>query len=104
MAMVRNLFADKPHVERGEHFEAWLRCENVVIERIVSSDTPDPGRYDQVQDEWVVLLQGTACLEIDTRTVTLRAGDTIFIPAHTPHRVLSTSKEPQCVWLAVHIY
>ncbi|MGF1614039.1 MAG: hypothetical protein ACFCVA_09060 [Gammaproteobacteria bacterium] len=38
---MRNLFADKPHVECGEHFEAWLRCKNVVIERIVSSDRPD---------------------------------------------------------------
>jgi cupin 2 domain-containing protein len=104
MATVRNLFADKPHVDGGEHFEEWLRCKNVVIERIVSSDTPDPGRYDQVQDEWVVLLQGTACLQIDNQTVTLSAGDTIFIPAHTTHRVLNTSKEPQCVWLAVHIY
>ncbi|MGC1952474.1 MAG: cupin domain-containing protein [Gammaproteobacteria bacterium] len=104
MATVRNLFANRPHIEYGEHFEQWLRCKNVVIERIVSSDTPDPRCYDQVQDEWVVLLQGTACLEIDNRTVTLHAGDAIFIPAHTPHRVVKTSKEPQCVWLAVHIY
>jgi cupin 2 domain-containing protein len=34
----------------------------------------------------------------------LGAGDTIFIPAHTPHRVVTTSTNPQCIWLAVHIY
>ena len=101
---MRNLFADVPPIECGEHVQEWLRCKNVVIERIVSSDTPEPVRYDQVQEESVVLLQGTARLEIENQTVTLGAGDTLFIPAHTPHRVLGTSKDPQCIWLAVHIY
>jgi cupin 2 domain-containing protein len=104
MPTVRNIFADRPAVEHGERFAEWLRCKNVVIERIVSSDKPETVLYNQVQDEWVLLLQGTAHLEIDNRTVTLGAVDTIFIPAHTPHRVVKTSKEPQCVWLAVHIY
>jgi len=31
------------------------------------------------------------------------AGDHLFIPAHTRHRVLATSEEPRCLWLAVHI-
>jgi mannose-6-phosphate isomerase-like protein (cupin superfamily) len=59
---------------------------------------------NQAQDEWVLLLQGTTSLEIDNRTITLGVGDTIFIPAHTSHREVKTSKEPQCVWLAVHVY
>ena len=100
----RNLFSNLPSPETGEDFLKLLGCRNVVIERIVSSDRPDPRTYDQAQDEWVLLLQGEASLEISGRDVALKQGDHIFIPAGTPHRVLATSPEPPCVWLAVHIY
>jgi cupin 2 domain-containing protein len=92
MATVRNIFEDRAAVEHGERFEEWLCCKNVVIERIVSSDKLEPVLYNQVQDEWVLLLQGTPHLEINNHTVMLGAGDTIFIPAHTPHRVVKASK------------
>jgi len=100
----RNLFSNLPSPETGEDFLQLLRCRNVVIERIVSSDRPDPRTYDQAQDEWVVLLQGEASLEISGRNVALKPGDHIFIPAGTPHLVVATSREPPCVWLAVHIH
>lgn len=38
---MRNIFTDTPAVEHGERFEEWLRCRNVVTERIVSSDKPE---------------------------------------------------------------
>lgn len=104
MVTVKNLFGNRPVIDHGEHFQEWLRCKNVVIERIVSSDAPASVCYDQAQDEWVVLLQGTASLEVETQTITLGAGDALFIPARTRHRVLETSHDPQCIWLAVHIY
>lgn len=100
----RNLFFNLPSPDTGEDFLQLLRCRNVVIERIVSSERPDPRTYDQAQDEWVVLLQGEASLEISGRDVALKPGDHIFIPAGTPHRVLATSREPPCVWLTVHIH
>ena len=99
-----NLFENLPKLDAGEMFEDLLRCGNVRIERIVSSDRPDPTLYDQDQDEWVCLLQGSAELWIDGESVTLRAGDYRFIPARVPHRVLRTSSEPPCVWLAIHIH
>ena len=74
------------------------------IERIVSSASPDPVVYDQTQDEWVILLEGSATLEIAGEPIDLGPGDHLFIPAHTPHRVLATRPEPRCVWLAVHLY
>lgn len=83
MVTVRNIFTDIAPVECGEYFQERLNDKNVVIERIVSSDTSEPTLYDQVQDEWVLLLQGTAFLEVDNQTVALGDGDTIFIPAHT---------------------
>jgi len=100
---VRNLFAGLPSPSVGEVFEELLRCRNLSIERIVSSSLPEPTRYDQAQDEWVLLVQGEATLELGTARIDLTAGDHLFIPAHTPHRVVATSAEPRCVWLAVHV-
>jgi cupin 2 domain-containing protein len=99
-----NLFADLPAPGRGEVFDEVLRRRGVRIERIVSSPEPEPTRYDQPWDEWVALLQGTATLDLAGESLTLVAGDCLLIPAHTPHRVLSTSAEPRCLWLAVHLH
>jgi cupin 2 domain-containing protein len=88
-----------------EIFEALIPDQGVLIERIVSCGqaTPENQWYDQERDEWVVLLQGEA--EIgweDGRCQKLLAGDWILIPAHERHRVLGTSSDPPCIWLAVH--
>jgi cupin 2 domain-containing protein len=99
-----NLFDRLPGPVTGEVFERLLRHRNLLIERIVSSDRPEPTRYDQGQDEWILLLQGRATLELAGETLSLAPGDHLFIPAHTPHQVLSTSREPPCLWLAVHLY
>lgn len=98
-----NLLTDIVYPTTGEVFDELLRCRNLRIERIVSSPTPEPTLYDQPRDEWVLLVQGTAALEISDKQVELRAGDHLFIPARTPHRVIATSAEPRCVWLAVHL-
>ena len=100
----QNLFANLPELADGESFQEVIRQGNVVIERIVSSDRPEETTYDQPQDEWVLLLQGRATLEVAGKAVDLAAGDYLLIPAHTVHRVLSTSTEPKCVWLAVHLH
>ena len=57
--------------------------------------------YLQDEDEWVVLIEGEATLEIDGEEVTLRRGESLFIPARTPHTVTATRHGT--VWLAVHI-
>lgn len=99
-----NLFADLPLVTSGEDFRALLRQPNLVIERIVSSAAPEPVLYDQEQDEWVLLVEGRATIEIAGEAMDLSPGDYVFIPARTPHRVLSTVPEPRCIWLAVHLF
>lgn len=98
-----NLFAALPTPSDGEAFEAILRCRNVRLERIVSSDRPEPTLYDQAADEWVCLLQGEAELRVEGQAMRLKPGDHCFIPAHTPHGVVRTSADPPCIWLAVHI-
>jgi len=98
-----NLFSPLPEPEEGEVFDELLRVGGTRIERIVSSDRPEPELYDQDGDEWVCLLQGEAELQVGSETLTLRGGDYLHLPARTPHRVLKTSHDPVCVWLAVHL-
>lgn len=95
-----NLFACEVP-ESGEHFEALAKLRATTIERIVSSAAPRLDPYDQPQDEWVMLVRGSALLELRNETLELAAGDYVLIPAHTPHRVLSTSTG--ALWLAVHV-
>lgn len=77
----------------------------IRIEKILSSGhTTEEGKwYDQAEDEWVILLSGIAILEFeDNSIIEMKPGDYIFIPAHKKHRVTFTSKEPSCLWLAIH--
>lgn len=97
-----NLFENIPCLSAGEEFTKLLECKNVVIERIVSSEIPDNKVYCQTQDEWVILIKGSAQLKINDSLVQLQSGDYIFIPSNTPHQVIKTSQN--CLWLAVHIY
>jgi cupin 2 domain-containing protein len=96
-----NLFEDAVSPETGERFETLLACRNLVVERIVSSAHIDPHESAQSQDEWVVLIRGEAALDVAGETVTLRAGDHVFLPAGTRHTVKSASDG--ALWLAVHL-
>lgn len=96
---VGNLFRDAPP-EDGERFDELATLSGARVERIVSSHSPGADVYDQAEDEWVVLLDGEATLEVAGNVIPLQAGDHVFIPRRTPHRVLSTSHGAR--WLAVH--
>lgn len=99
-----NFFAVPTSPLSGESCEDLWRQGSLRVERIISSDTPDPCLYDQDQDEWVMLLEGRAVLEVAGERVDLSPGDFLAIPAHTQHRVLETHPGPRCLWLAVHCY
>ena len=86
----------------GERFDTLFENEKVRIVRIVSSDNIEPTLYIQEEDEWVALLEGEATLDMDGEQIRLGKGDTLFIPAGTPHSVTSAAKGT--LWLAVHIY
>jgi cupin 2 domain-containing protein len=76
------------------------------MERIVSTGqvTAEDEWYDQVWDEFVVLVSGAARVRIegeeDDRV--MQAGDWIVLPAHCRHRVTWTQSTPPTVWFAVH--
>lgn len=76
--------------------------DTMRIERIVSwhHTTPKNDWYDQDEDEWVTLLEGTATLTYEDGTaVPLAKGDTLFLPAHVRHQVTATSAP--AIWLCV---
>ncbi len=87
--------------KNGEIFNTLLEHKNIKIVRIVSSDEVDKKVYIQDEDEWVVVLEGVATLEIDGKEKELSKGDSIFIASKVPHRVMKTQKGT--VWLGVYI-
>jgi glyoxylase I family protein len=101
-AKVPNLWSMAGVPATGEIFQELARIGRVTIERIVSSEQPQTQRYDQPQDEWVVLLRGEASVDVAGKVTRLLAGDSLLLPAHTPHRVLETSRG--ATWLAVHVH
>ncbi|MEH6634383.1 MAG: cupin domain-containing protein [Halioglobus sp.] len=102
---MNNIYATLPDAFHGEVFDSLLESRNVTIQRIVSRGhaSPESGWYDQVKNEWVMVLRGSASIAYpDKVSVTLREGDYINIEAHEKHRVEWTDPEVQTVWLAVH--
>ena len=100
-----NIFNLQAPLPTGERFDLLIPDRGVRIERIISTGqtTPEGEWYDQDRDEWVVLLQGEATLACEGgHTRHLAPGDHLLIPAHQKHRVVHTSADPPCIWLAVH--
>jgi cupin 2 domain-containing protein len=104
-----NIFSGLPvGAEVAEHFDALVERPGFRIERIVSTGQASPPGfwYDQPEDEWVVLLSGSAGLrfENDAEVRKLVPGDWLHIPAHVRHRVEWTNATQPSVWLAVHFH
>jgi cupin 2 domain-containing protein len=100
-----NIFSLPASLANEEIFEALISTPDILVERIVSTgQTTQPGQwYDQVRDEWVIVLQGEAKLSYeDGSSVKLKAGDYLLIPSHQKHRVDYTTNDPPCIWLAIH--
>ena len=97
-----NLFDDAEPPSEGERFETLLSHRNLVIERIVSSSFITPQEYVQRQDEWVMLAKGEATLRVEGKSVELKSGDYLFLPAGVPHIVERVSQG--ALWLAVHLH
>jgi cupin 2 domain-containing protein len=105
MIKIDSIFANLIQSEQ-EIIEILLTHTDFTLERIVSTGqaTPPGQWYDQEQDEWVILLSGSAGLlfaEENTRCV-LHPGDYIHIKAHQRHRVEWTDSSQPTVWLALH--
>ena len=88
---------------RDEYLEPLLSGFAALrVERIISHGhvTPEGQWYDQDEDEWVVVLEGSAGIAFsDGREIALERGDSLLLPKHVRHRV-SRSSSP-CIWLAL---
>lgn len=101
-----NLFTDLPDsLLADEQFDELLNTGKLRLERIVSEGhcSPDDFWYDQQENEWVVVLQGEAKLQMagETEPRHLKPGDYLNIPAHCKHRVSWTTPNQKTVWLAL---
>jgi cupin 2 domain-containing protein len=88
-----------------ELFQSILSNGNLSIERIISTGqkTPENQWLEQDKNEWVILLQGeTEIMFKGEKSKILTAGDYVHIPENTKHKIIKTSTEPVCIWLAVH--
>ena len=66
--------------------------------------SPEGEWFDQVENEWVLVLRGSARLRLSApdRFLDLSAGDHLMIPPHQRHRLVRTDSDPGTLWLALH--
>lgn len=97
--LLENVIVDKSK----EEFLDILKHENVRIERIVSNGQSSEKDfwYEQEENEFVLLLKGSAILEFENKVMPLIEGDFIDIKAFTKHRVKYTSEDETTIWLAI---
>ncbi len=104
MSGLKNIFDELPEFpQKEEIFESIVDSENCKIERIIStgqSSAPDFW-YEQDENEFVLLLSGSAVLEFEDHQVQLSKGDYLVIPAGIKHRVKNTDANEHTIWLAV---
>lgn len=100
-----NLFRDIPDSLPEELFDTLAERGNVRIERIISHGhaSPEDFWYDQDQHEFVLVVAGSACLQIEgePKPRELAPGDYLNIPAHQKHRVQATNASQPTIWLAI---
>ncbi len=86
--------------KNGEDFTTLFENKKIKITRIISSDILENKQYIQDEDEFVIVLEGSAKLKIGDNVKNLQKGEFLYIPAKMPHEVLDTKNGT--LWLAIH--
>jgi cupin 2 domain-containing protein len=94
-----NIYEIADPEQGSESFVTLHQKGSLKIEAIRSRLTFSGEEYIQEEDEWVILVRGTAKLEIEGVERLLRAGDCLFLAHHIRHRVLFTSDD--ALWIGV---
>jgi cupin 2 domain-containing protein len=101
-----SLFEDIPAELPEEILDTLCSADGVKIERIISRGhaSPEGFWYDQDQNEFVLVVQGSAGLKLEgeDEILVLKTGDYLNIGAHVRHRIEWTDPSCDTVWLAVH--
>jgi len=85
----------------GEHNSVLAERHGTTIEQILSGDLGGAQYLSNDHDEWVIIVDGAARLEVDGTVRVISAGDWVFIPAGTPHVLHETRRGTR--WVAVHL-
>jgi len=88
-----------------ERVQVLLSLGEMRLERIHSCQASSPPDfwYEQLEHEWVCLLQGSASLAFadEEAPCLLQTGDSLLIRAGRRHRVVTTDPDPGTIWLAL---
>jgi cupin 2 domain-containing protein len=104
-AAENNLLTGACPAEGEEHTALLLETASLRLERIHScrASSPPGFWYDQAEEEWVLLLQGSARIRFADEATDreLNRGDVLSIPAGRRHRLEATDGPPGTIWLAL---
>lgn len=100
---IGNILGNIPTDLSEEVFTNIEQSNSLKIERIVSKGHTSSDWYDQDQNEWVMVVQGSATIEYDDGAkFDMEAGSYLNIPAHQRHKVTRTDASIETIWLAIH--
>ena len=101
----RNLLEGTAPAAGEEWVEVLVQTPAWSLERIHScgSSSPPGFWYDQEENEWIMVLRGSATIEFadEAEPRDLCVGDSVLIEAHRRHRVVATDPAPGTLWLAL---
>lgn len=106
---MNNIFANLPsQAQASELIDSLLQTSCFSLKRIISTGqaTPCDEWYDQEEDEWCILLTGSAALRFEGQPelIEFKPGDHLYIPAHKRHQVAWSKPGEPSVWLALHYH
>ncbi len=105
MNQLNNILKNIPKNLADELVDILAEGKNFRLERVVSKGHTSPKGfwYDQVENEFILLLKGEAevLFKDDAKPIRLSEGDYINIPAHKKHRVEWTDPEIETIWLVL---
>ena len=102
---VSNVFGEQLPPDGHEHTHVLKETPTWRLELILScnASTEDEEWYDQTEHEWILLLRGSATLELQkpNEFLHLNLGDYLYLAPHRLHRVQRTDSSPGMIWLAL---
>ena len=100
---VSNIYENIVVDKNKEQFFDLLTNDKIRIEKIVSNGQSSPINfwYEQKENEFVLLLKGSAIIEFEDKDISIGECDYLNIKAFTKHRVKYTNKNEPSIWLAV---
>lgn len=101
--MTNNIYKNIPVNAGEEVFQDIINNDNIRIERIVSfgPESNDGKWYEQDENEWVIILKGSAKIIFEEKSLILNSGDYLLIESGCKHKVEILEKHKETVWLAV---